>query len=90
MVLGVAILLFAAVGFVVGRPLILTLPFAVWGCFFTGAAAGWWGSGLGEAWGYALALTLGASVGADAAGLALRRALTEARSSRRTQRRPPA
>jgi hypothetical protein len=41
MLLGVVIVVFAAIGFFVGRALVLALPLAIWSCFFVGVAAGW-------------------------------------------------
>jgi hypothetical protein len=90
MLLAMAIVVFAAIGFLAGRVVALAVPLFIWGCFFTGLAAGWWGSGLGDAWEYALALTCGACVAACAAGVATRRTLLAARRRRSSQRRPPA
>ena len=90
MLLAVAIVLFAAIGFLAGRAIALAVPFVIWICFFTGLAAGWWGSGLGDAWEYGFVLTVGASLAACAAGVATRRGLLAARPKRSSQRRPPA
>jgi len=89
MLLAMAIVVFAAIGFLVGREVALAVPLVIWSCFFTGLAIGWWGSGLGDAWEYAFALTLGATVAACAVGVATRRALA-ARPRRSSQPRPPA
>ena len=90
MLLAMAIVVFAAIGFLAGRVVALAVPLLIWSCFFTGLAADWWGSGLGDAWEYAFALTLGASVAACAAGVATRRALLATRPGRSSQPRPPA
>jgi hypothetical protein len=90
MLLAAAIVVFAAIGFLVGRVVALAVPLVIWSCFFTGLATGWWGSSLGDAWEYAFALTLGASVAACVVGVAIRRALLAARPRRSSQPRRPA
>ena len=90
MLLAVAIVFFAVIGFLAGRVVALAVPLIICSCFFTGVAAGWWGSGLGDAWEYALGLTFAASVAACAVGVAARRALLAARPRRSSQPRPPA
>jgi hypothetical protein len=90
MLLVVDIVVFVAIGFLVGRALVLAVPLTIWSGFFAGVAAGWWGSGLGDAWEYALALTLCASLAASAAGLVARRAIIATRASQSTHGRPPA
>jgi hypothetical protein len=62
----------------IGR-IALALPALMWSLMFVGAAAGWWGSGLGDGWVVALAAAVAAGTLAAAAGLALRPRITGGR-----------
>ena len=77
-----AILVVSAVtGFVVGRWWALFVPVAALGTFYAGLNAGWWGSGVGDGWQFAMATVMGGSAFATVLGV-VARALIKPRAER--------
>lgn len=66
---------FLLLGFVVGRWIVLAAPIVFWTVFFTGVAAGLWGSGFGDAWELAVTFVMAAALAAAAIGVLVRRTL---------------
>jgi hypothetical protein len=66
-------------GFVLGRWWVLGLPAIVVPILYVGANYGWWGSGLGDGWQFALAFVLVLAITATGAGLVARATLRRAR-----------
>ena len=69
----VGIVAFGAIGALARRWSVVGLPLLVWPLYYLGLDAGWWGSGLGDGWPFALALVITLSAAAAAAGVALRK-----------------
>jgi len=64
---------FLAAGFAVGRWQVVVVAAAAVPLYFAGLLAGWWGSGVGDGWQFALAIGTVAGTGAAALGVASRR-----------------
>jgi hypothetical protein len=76
---------FLALGILSGRFSALVVPPVASSLYFAGLARGWWGSGLGDGWPFALIVITAAGLAATAAGSILRQRL---RPTRGTQRKP--
>jgi hypothetical protein len=63
----------AVVAFAVGRWWTVFVPVAALGVFYAGLNAGWWGSGVGDGWQFAMALVIGVGIVAAALGVAAHR-----------------
>lgn len=63
----------AAAGYVLARWWAALLPLVVLGAFYVGLGAGWWGSGLGDHWVFAMLLVMAVGAGCAAVGIAARR-----------------
>jgi hypothetical protein len=72
---------FFLAGVVAGSRLVLIAPPLLWSAFFGGVALGWWGSGFGDGWPFALLVLVAGGVVAAAAGLAVRSGVTRLRRS---------
>jgi hypothetical protein len=66
-------LAFVAAGFAVGRWQVLLAAAAAVPLYFGGVLAGWWGSGVGDGWQFALAVGTALGTAAAALGVASRR-----------------
>jgi hypothetical protein len=75
-----ATLPFLALGLATGRVSVLIVPPLVWTIFFSGLAAGWWGSGVGDGWIAAFLQVTIASMIAAGVGVFLRRTITRSQS----------
>jgi hypothetical protein len=79
MIVLLALVPFAALGFVVGRFSVIVVPPLACCVYFVGLGSGWWGSGLGDGWPFALAALSLAGVLAVAAGVGVRRRASRTR-----------
>lgn len=70
---GIAMSCALAAGLAAGRWAVLVPLVLAWPVYFLGLERDWWGSGLGDGWGWALAGLSALSVGAGALGVAARR-----------------
>lgn len=71
-------LVMAVASVLIGRSWLLIVAVCVWPVFFVGLLAGWWGSGVGEGWPYALVGLILVSVVGVFLGLLIRLLLEQA------------
>jgi hypothetical protein len=76
----------AVISFLVGRWWTLVVPFATIPGFYLGLNEGWWGSGVGDGWQFAMFAVLGASVAVTASAVAARVASGQLRGKRNGSR----
>jgi hypothetical protein len=71
-------LVMAVASVLIGRSWLLIFAVCVWPVFFVGLLAGWWGSGVGDGWPYALVGLILVSVVGVLLGLLVRQLLGQA------------
>ena len=71
-------LVMAVASVLIGRSWLLIVAVCVWPVFFVGLLAGWWGSGVGDGWPYALVGLILVSVVGVLLGLLVRHGLGQA------------
>jgi hypothetical protein len=69
----IMVLICFAGGLLLNRWWAVLLPVVIWPLYVLGLHQSWWGSGVGDAWQYALAAVMLMSVAAVAVGVGLRR-----------------
>lgn len=73
------------IGLLVGRWWTLLVPIAAVPCFYLGLNAGWWGSGVGDGWQFAMIFVLGLTAVAQATAVGVRVAFGGRRRPRETR-----
>jgi len=68
---------FVAAGFAVPRWPVFVVAAVLVPFYFAGLVAGWWGSGVGDGWQFALAIGTAASMVGAVAGVATRRLVND-------------